>query len=185
MPNFDFLDEEGDESSERSPPTAEVMEFIRCYSTDVGESRIRFDWNGKHSEGFVDRNMEFRGEVLQAVLRDVVAAPIDLIRDLFRAETKCSREAWGIVDGVGQLAEQLLRRGGPTYLDDYLEGKFQSFDAHLGSAFEYDLPLAKSMLSAVQGLARAEPKSSRAALRQKGEELFSAWVADCEKRTST
>ncbi len=159
----------------------DIAAFIARY-TSADEARIRFDWNGKHANGFVDRNREFRQPVREAVLADVSAAPLELVRDLFRAETQSSREAWCIVKGVGVLAEALLRRGGTLYLDDYLEGKFQSFDANLGSAFEGDLPLARAMLAEVRLLLASSPDSAKARIRQAGEELFAHWVADCEQR---
>jgi hypothetical protein len=157
----------------------DVAAFIKSY-TSAREGRIRFDWNGKHAEAFVDRNLEFREAVREAVLEDVSAAPLELVRDLFRAETQCSREAWGIVLGVRVLGEALLRRGGTEYLDDYLEGKFQSFDASLASAFEYDLPLARTLLGAVRERLRSSPDSPRANLWRAGEELFFRWVDDCQ-----
>jgi hypothetical protein len=153
-----------------------ITAFIASY-TSAEEPRIRFDWNGKHAGEFADRNMEFRGEVLEAVFADPSAAPLELIRDLFRAETRCSREAWGIAGGVNVLAEHLLRRGGVPYLDDFLDGKFQSFDASLGSAFEADLPLAQAMLNAVRERLRSSPDSPRAKLWQAGEDLFLGWIA--------
>jgi hypothetical protein len=159
----------------------DLTEFIRSY-TSAKEPRICFDWNGKHSEDFEDRNMEFRDAVREAVLADVSAAPLELVRDLFRAETRCSREAWGIVAGVSILAQNLLRRGGVTYLADYLEGKFQSFDASLGCAFSYDLPLALALLAEVRERIRCSPESPLSGLWRSGEELFTSWVADCEKR---
>jgi hypothetical protein len=162
----------------------EELQFIQSYSSSTGGPRIRFEWNGKRAEGFADRNMEFRNAIREAVLANVAAAPLELVRDLFRAETQCSQEAWGIVDGVGILAEDLVRRGGTAYLDDYLEGKFQSFDASLGSAFEYDLPLARAMLAEVRERLRSSPDSPRAPLWRSGEELFAGWIADCEHRSS-
>lgn len=159
----------------------DVAAFIAGY-TPADEARIRFDWNGKHAEEFVDRNIGFREPIREAVLADVSAAPLELVRDLFRAETQFSREAWCIVDGVSVLGESLIRRGGTAYLDDYLEGKFQSFDASLGSAFEYDLPLARAMLAEVRSRLAASPNSPKARLWQGGEELFAQWVADCEQR---
>jgi len=159
----------------------DVAKFVTNYS-GADEDRIRFDWNGKHAEEFVDRNMDFRESVREAVLENVSSAPLVLVRDLFRAETQFSREAWGIVDGVWELAECLLRRGGTAYLDDYLEGKHQSFDASLGSAFEYDLPLAQAMLAAVQHRLRSFPDSPKVPLWRSGEQLFSEWVADCERK---
>ena len=159
---------------------SEVSAYIAAY-TVADESRIRFAWNGKHAEGFVDHNGDFRHLVLTAVLADLSAAPLELVAALFRAETHFSREAWGIVEGVGQLAETLLRRGGALYLDDYLEGKFQSFDASLGSAFEVDLPLAESMLLTVRQRLEASPDSPKVKLWRAGEQLFLDWVASCPK----
>ncbi len=159
----------------------DVTAFIRNY-TAVDEAQIRFDWNGRHAEGFVDSNMRFRQLVREAVLADVPSTALELIRDLFRAETQFSREAWCIESGVNVLAEALLRRGGVVYLDDFLDGKFQSFDASLGSAFEYDLPLARAMLAEVRSRLAASPDSPKARLWRGGEELFAGWVDDCERR---
>ena len=157
-----------------------IAAFIMSY-TSANESRIRFDWNGKHADEFADRNMEFREAVREAVLADLPAVPLELIRDLFRAETQCSRESWCIVDGVGVLAERLLRCGGTDYLDDFLEGKFQSFDASLGSAFTVDLPLAEEMLTAVRARLRLCPDSPRTKLWRAGEKLFLDWIAGCQQ----
>jgi hypothetical protein len=154
----------------------EVAQFIANYS-DSDAARIRFDWNGQHGDQFVDRNMDFRDAVRTAVFLDIGSAPLSLIRDLFQAETQCSVEAWNIVDGVSLLAENLLRRGGPLFLDDFLEGKFASFDANCGSAFEYDLPLASMLLSEVQNRLRSSSMSPNAELWRAGESLFAEWVA--------
>lgn len=159
----------------------DVTSFIAAY-TSADEERIRFDWNGGHADEFVDRNMQFREAVREAVLLDTSNTPIELIRDLFRAETRCSREAWGIVDGVGDLAAALLTRGRFDYLDDYLEGKFQSFDASLGSAFSYDSALAQALLVEVRRRLRNAPDSPLVDLWTRGESLFTSWIADCERR---
>lgn len=161
----------------------DIAAFIAGY-TSVDEAHIRFDWNGQHAEKFVDRNMAFRGPIREAVLADVTSAPLELVRDLFRAETQCSREAWGIVFGINVLAKAMLRRGGVEYLDDYLEGKFQSFDASMGSAFEYDLALAQTMLAEVKLRLASSPDSPKAKLWRAGEELFTSWVADCKQRSA-
>jgi hypothetical protein len=160
---------------------SDVVDFIANYDSSR-ESRISFNWNGKHDDDFIDSNAEFRALLLEKVLLDISSAPILLIRDLFRAETRCSRVDQGIVDGVYELAESLLRRGGVDYLDDYLEGKFQSFDASCGSAFEYDLPLAETMLEEVRNRLRSHPDSPQVPLWRSGEDLFFSWVTDCKKR---
>ena len=157
---------------------SDEADFIRAY-TSADEARIRFEWNGKHSEEFVDRNMDFREMVREAVLENVTAAPLELVRDLFRAETQCSREAWGIAYGANKLAESLVRRGGDRYLDDFLEGKFQSFDASMGSVFEVDQALAMNLLNVVRQRLQSSPNSPRAELWRAGEQLFLDWIGNC------
>ncbi|MDZ4821097.1 MAG: hypothetical protein SGJ20_19200 [Planctomycetota bacterium] len=103
------LDEDNDESSlEETPaPVAivpqpflsfnhnDVTTFVAGY-TSADECRICFAWNGKHAEEFDDANMNFRDAVYDFVLDDIEAVPIELVRDLFKAEAECSVEAWGI-----------------------------------------------------------------------------------------
>jgi len=139
---------------------------------------MRFEWNGKHAQEFHDTNFEFREAVKDVVLSDIEAAPLELICDLFRAETECSREAWGIGHGVDVLAERLIRADPGRFLEDYLWGKFQSFDAHCGSAFPADEALAARLLEIVRGrLADNIPEAGRQLL-SKGEDLFQAWLRD-------
>src|SRR4051812_39600382 len=56
--------------------------------TPADERSIRFAWNGEHSEEFEDANHDFRQEVLAVALEDLGAFPIELVRDLYRAETE-------------------------------------------------------------------------------------------------
>jgi hypothetical protein len=165
---------------ERQNSPIDIEAFIAGYTTASSGEHIRFDWNGLHSEQFLDRNSEFREHVREAVLGDLSNSPVELIRDLFRAETEYSRHAWCIVDGVWNLAEAMLRRGGFRFLDDYLVGKFQSFDASLGSVFPYDLSLARDLLAEVRERLRLSPTSPMAPLWEKGENLFSDWVSERE-----
>ena len=78
----------------------ELMRFIADYKSEE-EQHIRFQWNGKHGAEFRDWNYEFRKEVFAAVLQNLHAAPLGLVRDLYLAETQYSREAWGIDRRVG------------------------------------------------------------------------------------
>ena len=119
------------------------------------------------------------------VLTQLPTTPIELVRDLFLADTRCSREAWSISLEVRHLADELLRRGGSDYLDDYLEGKFQGTDASMtSSAFNIDLPLAQAMLTAVRERLRKSPDSTKVDLWRKGEVVFERWVKGCERRLS-
>jgi hypothetical protein len=158
--------------------------FIADY-TSADEDRIRFDWNGQHAEELIDTNLAFREAVVEVVLDDPKLVPIVLIRDLFRAETQFSREAWGATEGLDVLAEALLRQGGPAYVGDFLEGKYQSFDTNCGSAFDYDLALAETMLRAVRShLQSVSPDSPEAHLWETGENLFLSWIRDCQARVN-
>lgn len=154
---------------------SDVAAFIATYSA-ADEPRVRFDWNGLHAPEFVDRNFAFRSVVREAVLQDPAAAPLLLIRDLFRAETQYARAAWGVEEGLGVLAEQLLRRGGAENLDDYLEGKFSCFDAEMGSVFPADAELAEMLLAALRERLHSHPDSPRAELWRCGEALFAGWL---------
>jgi hypothetical protein len=145
--------------------------YINNYKT-TDEAQIRFEWNGKHASDFDDKNMKFRQSVRLAVLANLDKAPIELIRDLFKAETEFSVEAWSIVAGVEKLAEAMLRRGGEQYLDDYLIGRSRSFDAHCGSYFPIDIGLAQRLLIALKLRLEAEPDSPKAELWRSGQQAF-------------
>ena len=161
----------------------DIRSFIAGYGPD-DERFIRFEWNGKNDTEFEDANLAFREAVFEAVLEDLEAAPILLVRDLYRAETQFSREAWCISGDVGRLAEHLLRRGEDRFIEDFLEGKNQSFDAHLGTAFPVDRPLAEHLLREVQDRLVSETNEERLELLKWGETLFQEWVASCESNPS-
>jgi hypothetical protein len=149
----------------------EIRAFISGYQLhDL--ARIQFKWNGKHSEEFRDENEAFRSKVFAAVIDDIAAAPIILVRDLFCAETQWAVEAWCIKEDVDVLAKNLLRRGGTIYLDDYLEGKYACFDANLGTAFGWDRTLLTTLLDEVRARLAANPSSPKADLWRQGEALF-------------
>lgn len=158
-------------------PPSDVRSFIALYSA-ADERFIRFDWNGNHAEGFADRNMAFRESVLEVVLADIHSVPIELVRDLFRAETQFSREAWSIDNRVSELGEHLLRHGGDRFIEDYIEGKHQSFDACCGAAFDCDLPLAKHLLQLTQERLQAETDVRKIELLHLAEQTFQEWLEE-------
>jgi hypothetical protein len=123
----------------------DLSHFIASY-TDADEHRIRFAWNGKHADEFSDANYDFRKKVLEAVLQQPDAAPLSLVRDLFRAETELSREVWCVDNRVATLAEIMLTRGGRASLIEFLRGKCQSFDASMAcGGIRIDRRLAKDL----------------------------------------
>jgi hypothetical protein len=113
-------------------------ETIRSYSESDGR-RISFAWNGQHGEHFADANADFRNQVLGLVVDDLQVAPDMLVRDLFLAVTKCSKEAWSIDIRASVLARTLLCRNPEKFLQDYMQGASQSFDAGMATG-AVDLP---------------------------------------------
>jgi hypothetical protein len=104
----------------------DAVSFVGEYSGD--DRQVRFAWNGKHTDGFVDENEEFRREVIDEVLRNPDAAPVPLVRDLFRAETQWAVQAWCVDRRVRELASLMLTKGGAAVLDEFVEGRARSMD---------------------------------------------------------
>src|SRR3954471_11702433 len=99
-------------------------EFVERYDPARDRARIAFAWNVKHAEQFRDANEEFRGRVLECALANLGTVPIVLVRDLYDAETAWAAEAWCVnAEAVRALAEELLTRGGPDYVEAFLAGK--------------------------------------------------------------
>jgi hypothetical protein len=163
----------------------DVSKFVAAY-TSADETFIRFDWNGEHGDKFEDKNQVFRAAVLDRVDEDLQAAPIELVRDLFRAVTVFSREAWCIDRRVGRLGEHLLRHGADQFIEDYIEGKHQSFDASCGAAaFDCDESLSRHLLQVVRDRLRCESDPRRIEVLKLGEETFERWTkaADVDHRS--
>jgi hypothetical protein len=111
---------------------SDVKAFAAEYS-EADSQRINFAWNGRHAKDLADRNYDFRKKVLDEVLKDPDGTPIPLIRDLFEAETSFAKEAWCVDLRVRQLAEILLTRGGPTFVEDFFCGKYRGQDAYIAA----------------------------------------------------
>ncbi|MDH3944214.1 MAG: hypothetical protein OEV06_08990 [Anaerolineae bacterium] len=110
-----------------------IEDYVLNYDPMVDKERIVFAWNGKHAVDFKDANREFRLEVIGYFIEHAEATPIRLIRDLYTSETKFAEQAWGVNMVVSDLAEQLLKRGGIDYLEDYLAGLWRGMDAFIAS----------------------------------------------------
>jgi|GEM_PF-1947981 len=156
-------------------PAKDPRTFVAEYTSD-DERFIRFEWNGKHGDDLEDPNGFFRGEVLDIVVDDIKVAPMPLVRDLFRIETAASRETWAIDDRVSPLGEHMLRHGADQFIEDYIEGKHQTFDAWCGAYFECDLNLARHLLQVVQDRLQAETDERKIELLKLGEKMFTEWT---------
>jgi len=153
--------------------------FVANYSTAECQARIAFAWNRKHAEQFLDANQEFRHPVVEHVLADLHTVTIELVRDLFDAETAFAKEAWGVNGCVTPLARELLTRGGPEYVEDYLRGKLgRGMDAHCAAYFLCPRLLAEQLLAEVERRLAAGAEGNRKALLESGREIFREWVED-------
>ncbi|HEY1065607.1 MAG TPA: hypothetical protein VGE52_05850 [Pirellulales bacterium] len=152
-----------------------VKEFIAGYQPD-DEYHICFAWSEELGGELNDPNARFRRKVFKTVLRDLESAPLILLRDLYEAETEIARAAGGINDGVRDLGEALLRRGGVEFLDDFLVGKWQCFDTYMGVVVTPDAALSARLVETLRQRLEREPESPFAELWREGEKLFSSWL---------
>ena len=148
--------------------------FVRSYSNDCA-GLVRFAWNGEHGDGFADANLDLRKRVLAVVLAQPVAAPLDLLRCLFEAETQYAQEAWGVNRDLHVLAQAFLLRGGAAVVLDFLRGKLRSQDTNLECA-QVKLPKALSadLASHCRQLLNGPIEDADRILAQHGVEFFSA-----------
>lgn len=156
-----------------------VAEFVTFYTPSLDRPRICFAWNGAHAERFRDANEEFRRAVIKHALADLGAAPIELVRDLFDAETAHAWEAWGVwFAAVHALARELLTRGGVEFVEDYLAGKFRGMDASCAAYFDCPRELTARLLAEVERRLGESPGERRKRLLETGRDLFRDWLAD-------
>lgn len=117
-----------------------VEEFVGNYTTD-DSGRIRFAWNGKHSDDFIDENQAFRRSVVDYCLKTPDSASTPLLEALFAAESSWAKEAWGSPSNYERLAETLLLKGGDEAIATFSTGFCQSFDT-FGACHQIHLPEA-------------------------------------------
>ena len=122
--------------------TRELIEFAKDYSSDQFD-KIKFNWNGKHGDDFVDPNYDFRMQLCEAIKDDFSDCPDQLIVDLYIELAKSAKETFGVYNSFHLFANELLERGGIKYFDTYIEGASQSMDTGLSSG---RLNLSKSRI---------------------------------------
>jgi hypothetical protein len=162
---------------------AGAADFIAHYDPARDRARVAFAWNGRHADDFRDANQEFRESVLGAVLRNPGAAPIELVRDLYDAETAWAKEAWCVnSEAVRALAGELLTRGGSAYVEDYLAGKIgRGMDAFCAASFDCPRQLAAQLLAEVEARLAAGAEGQRLRLLEVGRDIFRQWVEDASE----
>jgi hypothetical protein len=159
---------------------AGAADFVANYDPARDRARVAFAWNGQHADGFRDANEPFRESVLEAALRNLAAAPIALVRDLYDAETAWAKEAWCVnSDAVRELAEELLTRGGTEFVEDFLAGKVgRGMDAFCAAYFACPRQLAAQLLAEVESRLAAGAEGPRRALLGAGRDIFRQWAED-------
>jgi hypothetical protein len=156
---------------------SDVEPFAKTY-TVAGFSRLRFAWNGKHSDGFEDSNYEFRNQVREYALAHPQAVPAVLLRDIFTADMEWAKEAWCVSDDAHELANQMMKAGGPAFIREYLVGHFKSFDTALGTSLGDAEPgLLRACLAEMERRLQTNPSSADRALFENGRERFLEWLA--------
>jgi hypothetical protein len=136
---------------------SEIHEFIRSY-TSASREQISFQWNEKHGAEFVDKNLQFRGEIVEAVVNGIPTSP-RLLADLFEEETSFAVEAWGAPENLTDLARLLLIEGGPEHVLAFIKGKWKSFDTEMACA---DMRIPESDLRALQAYCASQAEAGGA-----------------------
>lgn len=156
---------------------SDLDRFVANYASALDWPRVAFTWNGRHADHFRDANSEFRQRVLRRTLKNLASAPIELVRDLYDAETAWAKEAWCVnAEAVRALAEELLTRGGPDYVEDFLAGKFgRGMDAHCSAYFDCPRELAERLLAEVEHRL-VDAEGERRARLELGRDTFRSWV---------
>jgi len=108
----------------------EIERFVQAYTVNDYE-KVNFKWNGKHAEEFNDANLNFRQKILVFVcLYPNKVESLELLRDLFIEEAKCSKESWGVDEALFIIGENLLKIGKEKYIKEFCIGLNMSFDTY-------------------------------------------------------
>ena|SRR5260221_13888940 len=111
----------------------ELQYFIDNYSNKDFD-KIKFDWNGMHSDELVDANYKFRKQLIDIILPQIGTVNLELIKDIYLELSKFAKEGWGVPSHFRTFAQELINRDYRKYLLDYLEGASKSMDTTLDTA---------------------------------------------------
>ncbi len=111
---------------------SDYQSFADNYTSDDID-RIKFDWNGEHGDNFLDNNYDFRTKLCDYLISQLNSVKLELIRDLYLENANSAKETFGVYNKFHLLGDELLKRGGTTYLMDYLKGSMKTMDTYLAS----------------------------------------------------
>lgn len=151
----------------------EFQIFADNYSqSDFNE--IRFDWNGKNGKDFQDNNYHFRMKLCQFLEDKLENVKMDLICDLFREMAKCAKQDWSISYNFHLFGQEILRRGTPERIMDYLFGAMQSFDTIISSGrFQLTDPQKQQIFEYISTRLNTETDEQNIRMLQFGLKRFS------------
>ena len=152
--------------------------FAFSYSKEKDFDKIQVKWNGKHGQEFEDTNYNFRVQLCQAITSEIDKVNIELIRDLYLEFAKTSEATFGVFLDLNILAQELLTRGGTTYLMDYLKGASYTMDTFGRSGqIRINNDLAKEIFSYIQKkLKETTNNEEKILLEQLGLRRFEYWA---------
>ncbi|MEM7554067.1 MAG: hypothetical protein AAF378_08200 [Cyanobacteria bacterium P01_A01_bin.84] len=110
----------------------ELSKFIDNYDSN-SEKIISFSPSESENKP-IDNNFEFRQLVIQEVIQTPENAPLELLWDLFEAETLFAKTNFSVNPNLRHLASILLIRGGTKYLQKFLRYRYLSFDIYCETA---------------------------------------------------
>ncbi|MFZ5985867.1 MAG: hypothetical protein ACOYWZ_01920 [Bacillota bacterium] len=109
----------------------EVKSFVSNYISEKDIENIEFKWNGKHAEEFEDFNQDFRFAVAEYIIENnCTDISLELVRDVFIAESEWAKEVWGTSKYFSLISECLLGKGDESIAKCFLEGFHKSFDTY-------------------------------------------------------
>jgi len=148
------------------------------YSKEKDFDKIQVKWNGKHGQEFYDANDNFRIQLCQFIIPQIDKVNIELIRDLYMEFAKTSEATFGVFLDLNILAQELLTRGGTSYLMDYLKGASYTMDTYGRSGqIRINKDLAQEIFSYIQKkLKETTNNEERILLEQIGLKRFQYWA---------
>ena len=145
------------------------------YNRALDFNKIEFAWNGEFGSKFKDANWEFRIELCEFIYPRIDKVNLELIRDLYLEFGKCSEASFGAYLKMYLLGQELLLRGGTTFVMDYLKGAAYSVDTYATSAhINISKELAMEILTYIEErIKTTADEKERKLLEQIGRTRFS------------
>ncbi|HEY1200324.1 MAG TPA: hypothetical protein VGE79_05055 [Niastella sp.] len=114
--------------------TPEKFQSFADNYTHEDFDRISFRWEGGYGDELKDKNIDFRMQLCEWLLPQIHQVRLELLKDLYLEIGKASEYTLGCYIRFHLLGQELLERGGTTYLKAYLQGAANTMDTALVSS---------------------------------------------------